>query len=151
MKREFLVALGGAAIVIAGMSGCSSDKASTESNGTTAASGSTEAKVVVDGKEQKIEGSIGCTTAAGNVSIGFGQGATGIAAVLSEGDSPTVQSVALGNVDGISLGYTAGAGGEAKAEKDGNTYKISGTATGMDMKNPGMPTEKPFEMEFTCP
>ncbi len=45
----------------------------------------------------------------------------------------------LGNVNGVTLGYQSGAGqGEAKAEKDGKTYKISGTATGIDMANPPM-------------
>jgi ipoprotein LpqH len=52
----------------------------------------------------------------------------------------------------VTLGYQAGAGqGEAKAEKDGNTYKISGTATGIDMANPMQPVNKPFEIQVTCP
>ena len=58
----------------------------------------------------------------------------------------------LGNVNGVTLGYQNGAGqGEAKAEKDGKTYKISGTATGVDMANPMQPVNKPFEIEVTCP
>lgn len=77
---------------------------------------------------------------------------TGIAAVISEGDTPTVTSVGLGNVNGVALGYQNGTGqGEAKAEKDGDTYKISGTATGVDMANPMQPVNKPFEIEVTCP
>ena len=40
---------------------------------------------------------------------------------------------------------------EAKAEKNGNTYKISGSATGIDMANPMAPVTKPFELEITCP
>ena len=43
------------------------------------------------------------------------------------------------------------AAGEAKATKDGNTYKISGTATGIDMANPMQPVNKPFEIDVTCP
>ena len=86
------------------------------------------------------------------MNIAIGDAATGIAAVVSEGDAPTVQSVGLGNVNGVTLGYTSGAGqGEAKAEKDGKTYKISGTATGVDMANPMQPVNKPFEIEVTCP
>jgi len=41
--------------------------------------------------------------------------------------------------------------GEAKAEKDGKTYTISGSATGVDMANPMQPVTKPFEIEVTCP
>ena len=33
----------------------------------------------------------------------------------------------------------------------GNTYKISGTATGVDMANPMQPMNKPFEIQVTCP
>ena len=51
-----------------------------------------------------------------------------------------MQSVGLGNVNGVVLGYQQGTGqGEAKVEKDGNTYKISGSATGVDMANPMAP------------
>ena len=63
-----------------------------------------------------------------------------------------MQSVGLGNVNGVTLGYQSGTGqGEAKATKDGNTYKISGTATGIDMANPMQPVNKPFEIDVTCP
>ena len=42
-------------------------------------------------------------------------------------------------------------GGEATATKDGSTYKINGTATGVDMANPTQPVTKPFEIAVTCP
>jgi lipoprotein LpqH len=52
----------------------------------------------------------------------------------------------------VTLGYQSGAGqGDAKAEKSGNSYKISGTATGIDMANPMQPMNKPFEIDVTCP
>lgn len=165
MKRGFVVAVSGAALLIAGLSGCSSDDksssassssetsaaASSASESPTAASGSGTTKVVIDGQEQAVNGSIVCAAMAGNVNIAIGEGTTGIAAVVSEGDSPTVTSVGLGNVNGVTLGYAAGAGGEATATKDGNTYTITGTATGVDMSNPTSPVNKPFEIEVTCP
>jgi lipoprotein LpqH len=170
VKRELVVALGGAAIVIAGLSGCSSDDkkssssssaektttsaaaTATETGSPTATSGSGTTKVTIDGADHAVNGSVVCATMGGNVNIAIGEAATGIAAVVSEGDSPTVTSVGLGNVNGVTLGYQAGAGqGEAKAEKDGKTYKISGTATGIDMANPMTPVNKPFTIEVTCP
>lgn len=166
MKREFVVALGGAAILIAGLSGCSSDdkksssSSSSEKSSSSASasaspsvsSGSGGTKVTIDGADQTVNGSVVCATMGGNVNIAIGEAATGIAAVLSDGDSPTVTSVGLGNVNGVTLGYQSGAGqGEAKAEKDGKTYKISGTATGIDMANPMTPVNKPFTIEVTCP
>jgi ipoprotein LpqH len=160
VKRGFLVAVGGAAIVIAGLSGCSSSEQQSESPATTAeatetgtaeaASGDT--KVTIDGQDQNVAGTVVCSPMGGNMNIAIGDAATGIAAVVSEGDAPTVTSVGLGNVNGVTLGYQNGTGqGEATAEKDGNTYKITGTATGVDMANPMQPVNKPFEIEVTCP
>lgn len=159
MKRQLTVAVAGAAILAAGISGCSSNNksatgSSSSSSGSSAsvnsgASGGT--KVSIDGKDQNVTGSVVCTNAGGTVNIAIGGAATGIAAVLSDGSPPQVKSVGLGNVNGVTLGYTSGTGqGNASASKDGNTYKISGTATGVDMANPMQPINKPFEINVTC-
>jgi lipoprotein LpqH len=158
-----VVAIGGAAIVIAGLSGCSSEKKSespTTSAETTTGAGTASAtaapsgggtKVTIDGQDQNVKGTVVCSAMGGNMNIAIGDAATGIAAVLSE-DGATVQSVGLGNVNGVTLGYQSGTGqGEAKATKDGSAYKISGTATGIDMANPMQPVNKPFEIDVTCP
>ncbi len=102
---------------------------------------------------KNVQGQVVCATAGGNLNIAIGEATTGIAAVLSA-DASSVQSVGLGNVNGVTLGYTAGVpggGANATATKDGNTYKISGTATGVDMANPMQPVTKPFEIQVTCP
>lgn len=155
-----VAAAGGAAIIAAGLSGCSSDDkkpevapssatASSVAAGDASAAG---AEVTVDGEDQKVEGTVVCSTMGGNMNIAIGGATAGIAAVVSQGDSPTVQSVGLGSLDGVALGYQSGAGqGEAKAVKDGNTYTITGTATGVDMANPMQPLNKPFEIKVTCP
>ncbi|BBX33744.1 MULTISPECIES: lipoprotein LpqH [Mycolicibacterium] len=165
MKRGFLVVVGGAAVVIAGLSGCSSDEkksestasatatASAEGGGASVTTGSGTAKVTIDGKDHPVSGSIACVKQGGNVNIALGQGMTGITAVVSEADPPAVTAVQLGNIDGVMLQYGAGApGGSAEATKDGNKYTIKGNATGADMANPmaGVVT-KPFELEVTCP
>jgi lipoprotein LpqH len=165
VNRGFVVAVGGAAIVIAGLSGCSSSDKKTESTGTsaaTSASGTASAsasaapsgggtKVSIDGKDQNVAGTVVCSAMGGNMNIAIGDAAMGIAAVVSE-DGSTVQSVGLGNVNGVTLGYQNGTGqGEAKASKDGNNWKISGTATGIDMANPMQPVNKPFEIQVACP
>jgi ipoprotein LpqH len=153
VKRGFLVAVGGAATLIAGLSGCSSDKKS-ETSGETSSAAAAEGKstVSIDGQDQNIQGTVVCSTMGENVNIAIGDATTGIGAVVGTGDSPVVHSVGLGNVNGVTLGFQENAGqGEAKAEKDGSTYKISGTAVGVDMANPLQPVNKPFEIEVTCP
>jgi lipoprotein LpqH len=154
VKRGFVVAVGGMAILIAGLTGCSSGEKKSETTGETSSAAAAEGKttVTIDGADQAVQGTVVCSSMGGNMNIAIGDAATGIAAVVSEGDEPTVQSVGLGNVNGVTLGYQSGTGqGEAKAEKDGKTYKISGTATGVDMANPLQPVNKPFEIEVTCP
>lgn len=163
MKRGFLIAMGGAAVVAAGLSGCSSDEPKAESDSPAASVAAptgvgtdtdSVARVSIDGEDQTIEGAATCATTGGTVNIAFGSaGATGgLGAVLGEGEPPTVQSVALGNIDGVMLGFAPGTpGADAEATKDGNTYTITGTATGVDMANPMQPVTKPFEMEVTCP
>ena len=153
MKRGLVVAIGGAAIVIAGLSGCSSDKKS-ETSGETSSAAAAEGKstVTIDGKDQAVQGTVVCSTMGENVNIAIGDATTGIGAVVGTGDSPVVHSVGLGNVNGVTLGFQENAGqGEAKAEKDGSTYKISGNAVGVDMANPLTPVNKPFEIEVSCP
>ncbi|MGD9618694.1 MAG: lipoprotein LpqH [Mycolicibacterium sp.] len=153
MNRGIVVAIGGAAIVIAGLSGCSSNKGSDTSGPTTAvAEADGKATVKIDGQDQEVQGTVVCGEMGGNTNIAIGDATTGIGVVVSSGDDPTVQSVGLGNVNGVTLGYQSGSGqGEAKAEKDGKRYKITGTATGVDMANPMQPVNKPFEIEVSCP
>jgi lipoprotein LpqH len=164
VNRGLVVAVGGAAIVVAGLSGCSSGEKKSESPttsaGATTGAGTASAtaapsgggtKVTIDGQDQNVGGTVVCSAMGGNMNIAIGDAATGIAAVLSS-DGSTVQSVGLGNVNGVALGYQSGTGqGDAKATKDGNAYKISGTATGIDMANPMQPVNKPFEIAVTCP
>ncbi|MGV9798467.1 lipoprotein LpqH [Mycobacterium sp. NPDC003449] len=176
MKRGFLVAVGGAAIVVAGLSGCSSGGEKSESteasptasvptttsavqSGTaqagdaSAITGSGSARVLIDGQERPVQGTVVCASAAGNVSLTVGEGMSVVTATVSEGDQPTVGAVGLGNIDGVNLGFTPGVpGASAEATKDGNTYTIKGSATGADLSNPaaGVVT-KPFELEVTCP
>lgn len=161
MVRGLVVGVGGAAIVVAGLVGCSGKEekkadqpagtATISSGSMTASTGSGTAKVTIDGQPKDIQGQIACTTAAGNFSIGIGDTATGIAVVMAE-DGSTVNSVGLGNVDGVVLGYQQGMpGGSATATKDGKTYTVTGNASGVDMANPMQQVTKPFEIVVTCP
>lgn len=155
MKRGLTVAVAGAAILVAGLSGCSSDKKSGSGGGSSSAAsgggGASGTKVLIDGQDQHITGTTVCTKGGGTVNIAIGGSATGIGAVLSDASPPEVKSVALGNVNGVSLGYAPGTpDAKADATKDGNAYKISGTATGVDMANPMQPVKKSFEIDVTC-
>ena len=85
----------------------------------------------------------------GNLNIGIGDTATGIAVVMSP-DASKVTSVGLGNINGTVLGFRKVPAG-VPGHRDGNTTRSAGTATGVDMANPMQPMTKPFEIEVTCP
>jgi lipoprotein LpqH len=161
-----VAAIGGVAIMVASLTGCSGDKSSSsesskasESSSTSSAAstsvsasaGAGTAKVTIDGQPKDMNGQVVCSAMGGKYNIAIGEGTTGVAVVMAE-DASNVSSVGLGNVNGVTLGFQEGApGGKASATKDGKTYKISGEATGVDMANPMQPVTKPFEIEVTCP
>jgi ipoprotein LpqH len=160
VKRPVTIAAAATAIVVVGLSGCSSNKSGPSSTGTSSSgasaaiagpTGGAATKVLIDGKDQNIQGTTTCVTAGGTVNIAVGGSTTGIGAVLTDGNPPQVKSVALGNVNGVSLGYAQGGQGNASATKNGSSYKITGTATGVDMSNPMQPVNKSFEIDATCP
>jgi len=151
-KQRILVGIAAAATVVAGLAGCSSNKSNTSSPaaGSNAAGGN---KVVIDGQNQSISGQVSCTQAGGNVNIGIGDPTTGVGAVVTNADPPVVQAVGLGNLTGVTLGYSAGAQNQANAQatKSGNSYTIKGTATGINSADQQQPVSKPFEIDVTCP
>jgi ipoprotein LpqH len=153
MKREIATGVIGAAVVVVGLVGCSSStstKSSSSSGSTTASPIVT--KVVVDGQDQNVVGQATCTVAGDNINIGIGDPSSGIGAVVTNTDPPAVHAVGLGSPNGSTLGYSdaAQSGGSADATKVGNSYKITGTAVGVDPSNSQSIT-KSFEMDVACP
>ena len=149
MKRQFVVALAGAAVVVAGMTGCSS-KSKECSGGTCVSGGNGTAKVTVDGKDQSVSGKVVCGTMSNTVTMSVGDPtATSYAtAQVTTDNPPKVNTVHIGAAN--SPGMTMGPGvGDATATKDGNTYKLTGHL--QDMSNPMAPATKPFDMEIGCP
>ena len=160
MMRGLATVAGGTALLVVGLTGCSSGTKSpsapssvaTASSGSVSAStGTGTAKVTIDGQVSDIKGQVVCATNGGNFTIAIGGAATGIAVIMAE-DASDVTSVALGNVNGVALAFQEGVpGAAASATKQGRTYRISGTASGVDMTNPLEPITKPFEIDVTCP
>jgi ipoprotein LpqH len=153
MKRELLIAVAATVITAAGCSGGnkasgpSSSSATTSSSTPAAAAG--PAHVTIGGQPQNVSGPVVCSTTDGKFSIALGDMATGIIVGL-EPDASAVHNAGLGTVDGVVMSFTEGVPGEnATATKSGNTYKITGTASGVD--NAGRQVHKPFEVNVTCP
>jgi ipoprotein LpqH len=74
--------------------------------------------------------------------------------VVTNTNPPAVHSVGLGSVNGVVLGYSDAASNQAAnatATQNGKTYKITGTAAGVDVANSQQAVTKSFEMDMTCP
>ena len=157
MKRGVLVGVAGTAMVVAALAGCSNNKSNTGAAGTSPATspGAAPAEAVtVAGQNQNVTGQITCTPSNGNLNIGIGDPTNGVGAVVATTNPPVVHSVGLGSVNGVMLGFADAAPNSpanAQVTKTGNSFKITGTATGIDMNNPQQPVTKPFEMDVTCP
>ena len=154
MKCGLLIA----AMLVAGVAGCSgANKSSGPSSGpasassvTSAASG-TDAKVTVGDQVQPVGGPVVCATADGKFSIEIGEVFTGVIVGL-EPDGSVVHNAGLGTVNGVVMSFTEGApGNNATAAKNGKTYHITGNATGIDDKNGNKPVSQPFTVDATCP
>jgi ipoprotein LpqH len=166
MKRELLIAVATATIV-AGIAGCSSGNkaagpssssassgAATSSSSATASSSTPAAaggatKVTIGGQPQNATGPVVCSTTDGKFSIAIGDVITGVIVGL-EPDASTVHNAGLGSVDGVVMSFTEGVpGNNATATKTGNTYHITGNASGIDAA--GQQVNKPFTVDVTCP
>jgi ipoprotein LpqH len=160
VKHGILVGIAVAATVAAGLAGCSSNKSSTSAtSGESSPSSSVAApapggnRITIDGQAQNVTGQVSCTQVNGNLSIGIGDPTNGVGAVVTNADPPVVQAVGLGNLTGVTLGYSAGAQNQANAQatKSGNSYTIKGTATGFNSANAQAALSKSFEIDVTCP
>jgi len=156
VKRGIVVGVTAAAVVVAGCAGCSHKKSETGTGTSSSAAPPAGPQVIVDGQRQNITGAVTCTPDGDNVKIGVGDASSGVGAVVSNADPPIVHAVGLGNINGVTLGFSDAAPGQndkAGAERKGKTYAIKGTASGSDITNPQdpKPVSKPFEMTVTCP
>ncbi|CPR93611.1 lipoprotein LpqH [Mycobacteroides abscessus] len=178
MRRGLVVAAAAAAVLATGLTGCSKDEKASGSSASTSASansssaseatsgggestaGSGNPQVSIDGKAQDFHGKVECgppSDSGMRIEVGDHRDG-GMMAILTDANPPVVKTVAtLGFPGRVTLQYPdpGAPGGEATAVKDGNTYKISGTAPGYKYPKGGPdPTETtmiPFEITVTCP
>lgn len=163
MKRVLAAVIGlsaGATILI----GCSTNHTSTSASSTPATGSSAAGTATASANQVKVDGndlpgldlnSVTCVKAGGKINVASGAigGQQGLGIVMTDASPPTVQSLGM-VVDGNALAVSDNMGmkvGSADVSVDGNSYTITGEASGADMKNPmaGMITKK-FTVKVTC-
>jgi lipoprotein LpqH len=154
--RVVMIGVASAALAVGTITGCSSTNSTNSSSpsGSTAGSLSSGATtVLVDGQTHNVSGGVTCTAAGTDTNVAIGDPITGVGAVVSNDSSAAVHSVGLGTVNGVTLGYsdaTTGPGNATATKTGSNSYKITGTAVGLDSANQQQ-VSKSFEMDFSCP
>lgn len=144
--------------------GCSNDKAADKPADKPAAS-ATDTKVSSGSSAQvKVDGSdlagldlnsVTCVKQGGKINVASAAigGQQGLGVVMTDEATPKVESLGL-VYDGSALAVSEAMGvkvGSAEVKVDGDTYTITGEASGADMKNPmaGM-VNKPFTITVSC-
>jgi lipoprotein LpqH len=158
VNRGFVVAVAGAAVVVAGLAGCSSDNKQCVGD-TCQSTGKAEAKLTIDGKDQTVPQPVTCQTGPQGGQIAMGNASDPNNLMTAQFNATDVQQMAL-LLDGKKLAVQNGnpmVGGNATMTKDGNKYSFSGKAAEVggapDMTNPTNPTfpTHDFKLEVTCP
>ena len=142
--------------------GCSDEKpadkpAASASAGDAKVSSGGNTSVKVDGAD--LAGldlnSVTCVKQAGKITVASGAigGQQGLGVVMTDEATPKVESLGLvyeGNALAVSQAMGASVG-SAEVKVDGQTYTITGEASGADMSNPmaGM-INKPFTITVSC-
>lgn len=145
--------------------GCSDDKAEPVASGDKPAAAAGASEVSTGGNTQvKVDGkdlagldvnSVTCVKQGGKINVASAAigGQQGLGVVMTDEATPKVESLGL-VYDGSALAVSESMGvkvGSAEVKVDGDTYTITGEASGADMKNPmaGM-INKPFTITVTC-
>jgi lipoprotein LpqH len=155
VKRGFVVAVAGAAVVVAGMTGCSSS--SKQCAGSTCQStGQASAKLTIDSKDQTVPQPVTCQSSPQGGQIAMGNPSDVNNVMSAQFSATDVQQMAL-ILNGKKLMVQNGnpMGGSAKMTKDGGKYTFTGKAAEMpDPSNPMAamnPATHDFTLEVTCP
>jgi hypothetical protein len=136
--RNRVVAVLGAAVVVAGMSACASERSAPART----------ARVTVDGDSQTVE--IACSQLQGFRTINVGNEAAGLeATVLYDGTTIKPQWVKIRNFGGFTGSVWTGGVGSADASISGDTFTIDGTAYGVSANNP-KPATTNFKIVADC-
>ena len=129
-----------AAVLVAGLAGCSSPPA---------ALGGTTAKVTIDGKDTGNPHAVTCSQTGWAWTIETPDKAKGFTAMLGTGSDVTVKSVDFRDFAGFS-GISWGDIGKAEVTGVGGKYTITGSADGNFTDNPGKEVTATFRIEAHC-
>lgn len=169
--KHGLVVAAGAATLLAGVVGCSSQNSGSpggsQAPGPKASGQETttstlppvspaqpdQARVTFGTNDAGPVTGVGCETKDGQTTITI-EGHLHTTVVMTEGDAPTVKSVSIGEIssDGPALAYVEGiSGAPVVATHDAKSYTVTGNGMGSNSASTEPPVDMPFDIAVTCP
>ncbi|MFZ0832437.1 MAG: lipoprotein LpqH [Mycobacterium sp.] len=140
---NLIVAIAAAALLVAGVAACSSEKQPNHPS---------QASVVINGNTVANQKSVICKQQQWYWTILIGdQDVSGVKAMVNKTDDTlTAQSVHIVNLGSFTGMYSKGDGGEASASFNSATFTITGTANGYNTYKPNEPATAKFKIVATC-
>lgn len=167
MKAGFaaaVIATAGVSVLLA--AGCSKGfdrPTASSSSSTTAATTTTavtaapnlppgQAQVVIGGGDTGPAGMVDCADAGDTTTITIGEGSAGVTLVLTDEVTPTLKSLGIGDLGGVSLGYFDGGNDQVPTiTRDGSSYRVTGAGSGTDTSDPSNIVDTTYDISVTCP
>ncbi len=146
MKRDVSVAFAAAVVIIGGATGCSPTQAflkpGTLPPGTAA--------LTINGKDLGLETSVQCVQDQWLMTIKTGKEASGVTAMISNARQLTAEFIRIRDLDGFTGSYDRRLQGEAAVTMNGDTYAITGAATGFNDAKPTDRATENFAIRVSC-
>ncbi|MGB8505656.1 lipoprotein LpqH [Mycobacterium sp.] len=142
MQNRIAVAAA-AALVVAGLAACSSDKQPSHPS---------QASVTINGNTVANQQAVTCNQEQWYWTIAIGdQKVSGVKALVNKTDDKfTAQSVHIVNLGGFTGTYAKGDGEDASASFSSETFTLTGTAKGFNTYTPNESATATFKIVATC-
>lgn len=111
-----------------------------------------QAQLIVNGRDVGPLGPVVCSSNDGFSRFTIGETTLGVTVVITDDDMPSVRSVTIGDLGGISIGYAADVSEEAPtAYRNGDTVTVTGSGNGTDSTNPARIVPTTYQLAVACP
>jgi ipoprotein LpqH len=136
-----------ALIVACGVAGCSDPAPPAGPAGGLSAG---TAEVSINGAGSGRSNAVSCSTIGSVTTINTGTESSGTTSTIDSRDGLAVQSAQITDVGGFTGSYWAHLGPDAKVEITGQTFLLTGSATGFKVDNPSARATEEFSIRVAC-
>ncbi len=136
-----------AALAVGGLAGCSDPAPAGRPAGSLPAG---TAEVSINGAGLGRTNDVSCSSTGALTTINTGDEKSGTNSSVDSTDGLAVQFARITDLGGFTGSYWADLGPDAKVELTGQTYLMTGSATGFNADNPSARTTRTFSIRVAC-